>query len=170
MKKSKTIILILTLIFAAGCASTGEKATEKKVTENSITVTGPDAIIYKTRADYRDLVPVIMNSTKDDIVSYPAPGDLRYKGNPALPTELANGYLLDNRGINENVAFLSITYPEYMAFEETPSKETLTGMILDSDPLTEMYNCGKRQKFSNEVDELNAIILEGDFSNFTKLR
>ena len=112
----------------------------------------------------------IMNDEKTEITSFPAPGDLKYKGNPSLPTELENGFLLDNRGITRNVAFTSYTYEEYMALEKTPSKEDLLTRIVDQDPLTEMYNCGKRAAYQDEVVELNKIIQAGDFSNFRKLK
>lgn len=170
MKKNNTIVIILALFFSFGCASTEKRSADKAAAGTTIAVAGPDAIIYKTRADYHELVPVIMNAAKDDIVSFPAPGDLKYKGRPALPTDLADGFLLDNRGINENSAFLGITYEDYMALEKTPSKDELLGMIIDRDPFTVMYDCGKRGQYRNEVDELNALIRAGDFSRFSKLR
>jgi hypothetical protein len=48
---------------------------------------------------------------------------------------------LDNRGINENAVFLNITYEEYMALDKAPSKE-----------------------------ELNAAIMENNFSGFKQLK
>jgi hypothetical protein len=104
------------------------------------------------------------------VPSFPAPGDLKYRGKPAIPTELEDGFLLDNRGITENVAFLSITYEAYIALDKTPTKDELLAMIIDSDPLTVMFNCGKRSQYNNEVLELNTCILDNDFSKFKKLK
>jgi len=111
-----------------------------------------------------------MNDERSNIVSYPAPGDLKYKGKPATPSELTGGFLLDNRGINENVAFINVTYEKYMALEKTPSKEELLSLVIDPYPLEVMFNCGKRAAFKDEVEELNAIIEARDFSKFRKLK
>ncbi|NQT76620.1 MAG: hypothetical protein HQ565_02825 [Bacteroidetes bacterium] len=161
-------VSVTILISCNHSAKNTQKATPE--VSQSIAVTGPNAIIYKTKADYYQLVPVIMNEEKTEIVSYPAPRDLRYKGRPANPDRLAEDFLLDNRGINENVAFLSITYEEYMNMIKTPAVEELKKLIIDTDPLTIMYNCGKRQSYKNEIDELNKLIIEGDFGNFQQLK
>ena len=74
---------------------------------------GPPTIIYKTRADYSNNVPIILSEDKTVILSYPAPADLKPDGAFSTPTLLKNGYLLDNRGVNANVAFLKMSYQEY---------------------------------------------------------
>ncbi|MEE4255490.1 MAG: hypothetical protein V2I47_00485 [Bacteroidales bacterium] len=170
MKKVVIILIAIASVAALSCSNQNKKSSSEPIVTTGITVSGPDAIIYKTRGDYKLLVPVIMNDEKTEIASFPAPGDLKYKGKPSFPTELENGYLLDNRGITRNVAFTSYSYEEYMALEKTPSKEDLLTRIVDQDPLTEMYNCGKRAAYQDEVVELNRIIQEGDFSNFRKLK
>src|ERR1035437_8899341 len=76
-------------------------------------VPGPHLLVYKTKADYRKLVPVILSAGKSTIVSYPDPQDLRLGGDKILPAKLHKGYLMDNRGIAENVAFLKITYQQF---------------------------------------------------------
>ena len=170
MKNSLSILMIIAISFLFACTNQNPQAENLPQVSTGIASTGPDAIIYQTKNDYALMVPVIMNDIKTDIVSFPAPGDLLYKGKPALPDVLTNGFLLDNRGINKNVAFLNITYDDYMMLKETPAKDELMEMILDKDPLLKMYNCGKRALFNNEVEELNAYILENDFSKFTKLK
>ena len=70
-------------------------------------------IVYKTRANFYNMVPVTLNQDKDRIVSYPAPSDLYFEGELALPGKLKKGYLLDRRGINVNTVFTSFTYEEY---------------------------------------------------------
>ena len=171
MKKLLFLFMSLSLAVFNSCTPTVKNTPETTpAVSQSIAVTGPDVIIYKTKADYYQLVPVIMNEAKTEIVSFPAPRDLRYKGKPAIPDRLAGDYLLDNRGINENVAFLSITYEEYMNMTKTPPVEELKKQIIDTDPLIVMYNCGKRQLYKNEIDELNKLITEGDFGNFQLLK
>ena len=161
---------MLIMLVALSCNNRISNPGEQAAGTTAVASAGPDAIIYKTRADYNMLVPVTLNEDKTTIVSYPAPKDLYYRGNPSLPTVLENGFLLDNRGINANVAFISLTYEEYMALEKAPEIKELLDLIVDRDPLLEMYRCGKRQSYRNEVDELNAYILEGNFSKFEKLK
>ena len=170
MKNTLFLLALAVLTAFSSCSNASRNTTSEPIVSQGIAVSGPYAIIYKTKANYNMLVPVIMNSEKTDIVAYPAPGDLKYKGKPAIPTILEDGFLLDNRGINENVAFLDISYEAYMALNSTPSKEELMSMILDKDPLSIMYNCGKRATYNNEVQDLNAFILENNFSAFEKLK
>lgn len=125
------------------------------------------ALVYKTRGDYNNLVPVTLNSARSAIVSYPAPSDVYYKGTLAKPIQLASGYLLDNRGINAQTAFLSITYEEYSQLTNV-TPEFLWQNIIDLTPLTELYQCGNRSDFTNEVEQLNAII-ESGFANCKKI-
>jgi hypothetical protein len=101
----------------------------------------PPVIVYKTKSDYFDKVPVILNNEKTEIISYPDIRDVYYKGELALPARLADGFLLDNRGIGPGVAFLSYSYQEYAALPETPTAEQLMKNILDKDPLVVMYRC-----------------------------
>ena len=170
MKKILLLLVVIIAITSFSCSNSSQSTSGVPIESTGITSTGPDALIYKTKADYNTLVPVILNAERTDIVSFPAPGDLKYKGKPAIPTELENGFLLDNRGITENVAFLNITYESYIALDKTPSKDELLEMIIDSDPLTVMFNCGKRARYNNEVQELNTCILDNDFSKFKKLK
>ena len=170
MKKLFLPLIIAAIVLVPGCSNKVQNSGTNTGQPKVVAFGGPDAIIYKTKADYHNYVPVILNKEKTEIVSFPAPGDLTYRGEPSLPTELENGFLLDNRGINANVAFLSISYPEYMAMEKSPTADELMGMILDKDPLTEMYDCGKRQSFKDVVGELKAIILANDLGKFKRLK
>lgn len=99
-----------------------------------------------------------LSEDKSKVIGYPDIRDVYYKGELAYPTRLHQGYLLDNRGINQNSAFLNITYKKYSQLSETPSSIELFSMILDNNPFTELYNCGNRYQFTNEVEELNEII------------
>ena len=128
--------------------------TQKK----SLKVLAP-VIIYKTNGDFYKNVPIIMNDNKTDIISYPDIKDVYYKGQLAYPTKLANGYLLDNRGISKNVVFLKYTYEEYSNLKETPDKETLLKNIIEKNPLTELYSCDRISK--TDIEGMNNLINKG---------
>ncbi|NDW12563.1 hypothetical protein D0T50_06620 [Bacteroides sp. 214] len=121
----------------------------------------PAVIVYKTTKDYNNLVPVIMNDARTAIVSYPHPTDAKRGSGYATPTRLKNGYLLDNRGINRNVAFLNYTYEAYSKLTAAPSIEELLNCIVDKYPLVEMYECSRKTDYSNVESELNAVIEKG---------
>jgi len=110
----------------------------------------PPLIIYKTNADYFYNVPVYLSEDKTRVTGYPG----ITVGTP-YPTKLIRGYLLDNRGIGENSAFMDVTYEEYNNLENTPFSEELFDIILDDNPFSEMYDCGNIGK---NVLELNTII------------
>ncbi len=141
---------------------------EKQVMANA----GPPrpVIIYKTKKDYSRNVPVIMDPEKEMITSYPAPGDLFYKDSFAYPTPLIKGFLLDNRGINERVVFLNMTYEEYSDLDSTPPVGMLDTLIIDKDPLETMFFCGSESQFKDMIKELNQSIEKGDFSKFRRMK
>ncbi len=160
MKKKVLTIIVLTftLLSCHCCKTTTNFLKESSMKRDISFVPGPQAVIYKTIKDYANLVPVIMNSEKTKIISYPAPTDVFYKGNLAKPTALKNGYLLDNRGVNENVVFLNYTYEEYSRLSEAPSMEEMLSRIAEKNPLKELINCGLRTQYKDEIKELNALI------------
>jgi hypothetical protein len=121
----------------------------------------PPVIVYKTSKDYSRNVPVMMNEDKTQIVSYPHPNDIYFNGSLAYPTPLEKGYLLDNRGIGLNVAFLDFTYEQYAAFKDVPERSMLLGHIIDKNPLSELWNCGTQSQEKDEPAELNSLIEKG---------
>lgn len=128
------------------------------------------AIVYKTKADYYDKVPVTLSADKTTIISYPAPSDLYRDGQLAYPTRLAKGYLLDNRGIGKNVAFTNYTYEVYAKLPKAPSEKELLNSIIDDTPLLYWVNLGPRiYFFKDEVGEINDII-EGDFKDYKQVQ
>lgn len=139
-------------------------------TVNQAQIPGPRAYIYQTNADYSVYVPVILSDDKKELNSYPAPGDLYFKGELALPLQLEKGFFLDRRGINPLAAFTKWTYAEYVELKQAPTQEAIMGMLLDTDPFVSFYDCGPLHKYSNPEQELNALILKGDFSSFQKLK
>lgn len=119
---------------------------------------GPPALVYKTKHDYRNYVPVILSANRKEVVSYPHPSDLG-KDDSSLPVKLAKGYLLDNRGITDHVAFLSLTYDDYKELKEIPTLDSLRKLVIDEDPLTALYYCGNKDYLPHPIPQLNGLIL-----------
>ena len=111
-----------------------------------------------------------MNAEKTRLASFPDVTDIYRNGELAYPTALMDGYLLDNRGIGPNVAFLTLTYDDYRKLGKTPSAEELMNNILERDPLTEMYQCGNRSQYTDLVTELNHLISSGKMAECKKLK
>ena len=169
MKKAfylSSIIFLCSVLMS--CMPTQKSQTSNNVPKSNIP--GPKAIIYQTKNDYSKLVPVMLSEDKKSIESYPDIKDVFYAGKLAYPTELKNGYFLDNRGIGKNVAFLSFTYDEYSKLPKTPNSDELWQRIVDKDPIKTMYNCGLRSSFGNIAEELNSKIISNDFSTFVKIK
>lgn len=166
------ILLIFSLLILNGCgiAKKAENPEVLKVEDPVLNYgvhASAKALVYKTRGDYYNRVPVLLNAEKNRIISYPDPIDLYRGSTPTLPTRLKNGYLLDNRGIGANVAFLTYTYETYGALKKLPELNQLMDSLLDRNPLTELWDCGSRSLFKKEVEELNALIDNG-FPNCKK--
>lgn len=170
MNRLSQILMLLILATSISSCSTKKATTTKKAAFTSqVGVTGPHVIIYKTRADYFDLVPVTLSPDNKKITGYPSHGDLVQGKNFRTPTRLNKGFLLDNRGINENVAFIDMTYEQYtMQMRPIPTSE-LYLMLRDKDPLKEMYDMGKRSDYQDIVKELNALINSGQYKQYKKL-
>lgn len=122
---------------------------EKPIESKSLDFSGPPTWIYKTKADYSRYVPVLLSDDKTAIVGYPATQDLYVQGKLAYPTQMPNGYWLDQKGIAPNTAFLNITYEEYSKMKDIPPLSELYQRILDKDPFTALCNCGNRYQFAD---------------------
>jgi ABC-type Fe3+-hydroxamate transport system substrate-binding protein len=149
----KNKIAITVLIYCVSICLCGCK-TQKSSPSQSVSMALPPAIVYKTVKDYSKNVAIYLSEDKKTITGYPAPTDVSI-GN--YPTLLKKGYLLDNRGIGKNIAFISLTYEEYAALKKLPSIAELENMIIDRNPIKEMYFCGNRAQYS-DVSELNKLI------------
>ena len=119
---------------------------------------GPHAMVYKTKKDYDKLVPIELSEDKTQIVSYPDPMDIKTGNAYPYPAALHKGYLLDNRGIGKNTAFLKITYEEYAKLKTAPTLEELFNMIMEKDPLTELCDCGNKTAFTDITSQMNQLI------------
>lgn len=154
-------IILSIFIIAFCCCKTTKTQKESSDSQTEFTpqfVPGPQALIYKTKGDYNNLVPITLSDDKTQIVSYPDPTDIVLDNKYPTPTTLNNGYLLDNRGIGTNVAFLKLTYEEYSKLKNVPSLTELNTLIIDKDPLIELCDCGNKKAFSNPANQLNLLI------------
>lgn len=98
--------------------------------------TMPKAVIYRTSGDFRDNVPVTLGPD-GTLQSYPAPSDLT--PGRSEPLSLADGFLLDRRGVSLNSAFTRYTYAEYAALPQTPAPDQLLKAIIPGARVTEIY-------------------------------
>lgn len=150
MRNIYLFLVVCILLFSCKSKQTVEKAQQYSATKT--------IVIYKTIKDYSNYVPVTMNATKTDIISYPAPSDILYDGKVTTPTLLKNGYWLDNRGITENVVFLKYTYDEYSKMKEAPTLTDMRNNILEKYPLSELVYCGTGK---TTIKALNKLIDNG---------
>ena len=134
---------------------------ESQVEKGTERIDAPNLLIYKTRVDYSNNVPVILSANKIQIVMYPAPEDLVKSGKLQKPIALHNGYWLDRRGINKNAAFLKLTYEEYSNLKQTIPVTELLKQIPDKDPLLEIYDSGSNVLTDELVSKLNSWIDSG---------
>jgi len=175
LRKLISLLFLITIFFPfISCKTPQESETfkaqdsvpNKNILGKREMLARPPVIIYKTSKDYFHNVPVGLSEDKSSIVSYPDITDVFYQGELAYPTKLAGGYLMDNRGIGINSAFIKYTYEEYSRLSTTPSPEVLFNLITDKNPFTEMYllSCKK------DTSEINNLIISGLKENCKKIK
>jgi hypothetical protein len=155
------ILIPIMLLFCISCIT--NKKTIQPSGENQsgfepVFASGPPVLVYKTKADYNNLVPVILSDDKSQIVSYPHQNDIKMGNGYQMPVILHDNYLLDNRGIGANVAFIKLTYQEYANLDKIPSISELYNLIVDKDPLIELCDCGIKTAFTDQPKQLNELI------------
>lgn len=167
------ILVIMLVILVSACKSK-QIPTEKTELKNKVTFTpiydsGPPVIVYKTRKDYQNNVPVMLSDDRKSIVWYPHPSDLRIENLYKTPVALQDNYLLDKQGISKNVAFLNISYKKYAELKEVPSLVALFELVIDANPLIEMCNCGVSSAFTDETSQINSLINQKEIRNICKI-
>jgi hypothetical protein len=174
MKHIAVIILTMLFFTSFSCSTMPKSKTkEEKGKTKEITLdfsAGAPTIIYKTKEEYNNKVPITLSEDKRKIVGYPHPKDIYQNGKLAIPTKLNNGYLLDNRGVGKNTAFLNITYEEYAKLTSAPKLTEMERMILEKDPIIELCDCGNRNQFKNEIDEINSLIATNQLGKCKKIK
>lgn len=167
----KAPLIAMAVLLFAGCHEKKEVAQTTAATTtpsagagqlSQATATGVAAtahvLVYRTKDDHKDNVPIMLSEDRKTILSYPHPKDLRTSTGLAVPIELENGWLLDRRGIGMNTAFLGMTYTEYAALEDAPSLAELDAAITDRDPLVDLCDCGPRSAFMDPVAQIGSLI------------
>jgi hypothetical protein len=166
-------IIFLAIIFFMACSPSKKQNEPIGIPENKkfqpVFTTEPGVMVYKTNSFYRDKVPVILSQDKSMIISYPHPKDLMVDGKLLLPDILENGYFLDNKGIHQNTAFISLTYEEYSKLSSPPSIKEMMLQIKDKNPITELCDCGKRSAFTDITNQLNQLILDDRLKKVCKI-
>lgn len=118
-------------------------------------------VIYKTRGDYRELVPIQLSADGSTVVSYPSRYDLGEPGAFSTPLLLDAGYLVDRRGVGPHTAFLKLTYDEYYALPNDPSITELLGWVIDREPFTFLAVCDRSYFTTKSKEEFERYIAEG---------
>jgi len=165
--------LIIVGLFACKSKNTNLISKENNMTEEvnfvpDYAITNPHVLIYKTKANYNKLVPVLLSEDKSEIISYPHPQDLIIGDDYSLPIILEKDYLWDQRGINANIAFLNLTYQEYANLKTIPSLNKLNELIIDNDPLIELCDCGIKTEALTK-DLVNKLIKEDKLKTTCKV-
>lgn len=94
----------------------------------------PKAQIYKMSGDYRLNVPITLGAN-GEITSFPAPSDI---DPDRLPIIVADGYLLDRRGVSDNSVFTRYTYEEYSKLPQVPTLQQLKASIIPGARVTKV--------------------------------
>lgn len=170
---SYTLLSLMTIHMLSGCSRStspsSSVAKEPKHQENILTA-GPPVMIYKTKKDYFDKVPVTLSENLDEVIAYPSQKDIIAGESFTYPAHLTNGFLLDNRGIGKHSAFLSLSYEEYADMQADITAESLYLRVIDPDPFLELYHCGSRFGYRDLIKELNEIIEQNKFERCTQIR
>ncbi len=161
MKNALSILLLVVIFTIPSC---------KQSNKFSKNIIGPVVIIYKTKKYYNNNVPVILSDDKLRIISYPDIRDIFIDDKFAKPIELNKGYLLDQRGISKNVAFLKYTYQEYSELKETPNYTVLFDLIIDKNPIKKMYNCGNITIDKKSIAKINENIDSNNLKVYTRIK
>lgn len=139
-----------------------------KSSENAMT-SQPPMVIYKMKRDYSRNVPILLSDDKKEIVSYPHPMDLMgMTSKEVMPIRLHDGYYLDRRGINKNVAFLNISYNSYRKLRKPLGIKEIEKLILDRNPLTQILICPNLTYSENNIEKINSMIDKGEISSICK--
>jgi len=154
--KIKTFLLALILFFLTSSLA------------NAMLEPTPHLIVYKTKANYNDLVPITLSDDNSEMISFADPTDI-YRRNPdtgkkelPYPIKLNQGYLL-RYGLSSNAAFLDVTYEEYSSLDSASYKKFISLDMVknkDYDPFLEMYDCGEWQS-KDDIERINNFINQG---------
>jgi len=169
MRNIFSVVIKLTFLFCVTLPLKVFAQQIKDISSGKTTISQPPIVIYKMKRDYSRNVPVLLSDDKSEIVSYPHPMDLiGMTSKEVMPIRLHDGYYLDRRGINKNVAFLTLTYRSYSKLRKPLSIDQIKRAILDKDPLVEMYMCNRISPNENIIQQVNEMIDKNELSVMCK--
>ncbi len=160
----------------AACACSSQKSAPAETTEQQPAVEAPENMIvggetrpganympkgriYRTTVPCADLVPVTLNGERTALVSFPAVTDV---GTWSTPLHLADGWLLDRRGITPNSAFTRYTYTEYAALKQTPTPAELMAAIMPEARVADIVELPYTTSVAvSDTAAVNKLIREG---------
>lgn len=117
----------------------------------------PRAVIYRTNGPYTNNVPISVGPS-GQLVSYPAPSDLRHTS----PIALADGWLLDRRGVGENTRFTTYTYAQYEALPSAPPIDSLLAAVIPGARVSQAYSLPMSNgEAASDTAAVNTLIREG---------
>lgn len=125
-------------------------------------------IVYKSKKDYSNNVPIMYSEKIGSIIAYPAPTDAK-RFIELKPVELTSGFLLDQIGVTPNTVYLEYTLEEYAVLDEVPTLETMKSKIIDFSPFEELYNLGQPNEQNNTIEKINELIKSGAIETFRKI-
>ena len=153
MRAGFTGIIMLFIVFSA-C--------KKTPSQTGVTTMLPEpVIIYKVDSDYIDNLIVQTSEDGKSITAFPGQSDAAKQ----KPLKLAGGYYLKRM---TGDSYLSISIDDYAEAKRDFSAGDLEKLILDEDPVTELYDCS--DCLSSDTAAVNRFILEGKLSTCTSLR
>lgn len=157
-------LLIALLMIAVSCKSKHRQKEATVALYHPSFNPGPHVIVYKTNGNFNQQVSVTLSDDGNTIVAYPHPNDIKSTLNTVYPTVLKNGYLIDNRGISTQSAFLKYTYDDYAKLDTIPSLNALYDLILSKNSIIEICDCGDKSGYTNLEKQLNDIIEQDSLS------
>jgi hypothetical protein len=101
-----------------------------------------------------------MNKERTKITGFPAPEDLIINGELQTPIKLNDGFYYDRRGVSSNTVFIEMTFEQYSKLKTAPSTSELKQMIIDKNPIIELYNCPSLSQ-NSDIKTINRLIQEG---------
>lgn len=164
MRAGISITIVLMLLMGA-CKSTSD------IDYSKVDYEGYPTVIYKMKADYSLLVPVMLNAEKNKIMAYPAPKDLFNKeGELRFPIPLDKGFYLDEIGVSVNTAYLSLTIDKYSHMVQVPHIDSLFKLVVENDPFERIYNLGNRMQYIDKQELIKEIVTSGKYKNYKKVK
>lgn len=94
----------------------------------------PKATAFRMNGDYADNVAITLGAD-GQVTYYPAPSDI---SQASKPTDLGDGWWLNNQGIGANSVFTKYTFEEYSKLQEIPNAEEMKAAVIPGAQVTEM--------------------------------